>query len=372
MQPLFIIFLQLGIGGVQRKIVDMVNFLYLYKPDLPIYIILRNRTKFDMGIEIKNKNVKIINYAGWLKKINIRFRFFFPIFVLAKVWQLKPQSVLAFLDFCSMPAILAKKVFFWRKIKVVLSEDHYASGVISVQRWSRFRHWLIKIFYPLADVIFTCSQANKKDLLISYKIPENKIKIIQNWTNFISFKNHKLLKLYDLIYVGRLEKTKNLDFLLKALYKLKKIRNLKLLILGEGEEKKNLKNLATKLGIKKNINFVDAKYNVASYLNKAKIFTYCSQPKVEGFPIAILEAMSMGIPVLTKKFAGAQEFLQNGKNCFLFKNEEEFIKKTKWLLNNPSIRKQIAVKAKQYVLKHHSLKNMFPYFKELDIMTKEF
>ena len=205
MQPFFIIFLQLSVGGVQRKIVDIVNFLASYQPNLSIYILLRNRTDFDLSPEIKNKNVKIINYAEWNK---FKVRYFFPFFVLYYVLRLKPASILAFLDFCSIPAVIAKYVFFWRKIKVVLSEDHYASQVISTWKLSNLRHFLIRIFYPFADVIFSCSQAAKQDLTDYYGLPSSKIKIIYNWTTFGSKKIRKADKKYDFIYVGRWEKTK--------------------------------------------------------------------------------------------------------------------------------------------------------------------
>lgn len=366
MNPLFIIFLQLGIGGVQRKIVDIANFLASYQPNLPVYILLRNRTNFDLGSEIKNKNVQIINYATWNK---FKIRYFFPFFVLYYVWRLKPSSILAFLDFCSLPAVIAKYVFFWRKMKVVLSEDHYASKVISTWKLSSLRHFLIKIFYPFADAIFSCSQAAKQDLIDYYRLPSNKIKIIYNWTTLLEQKKtRKAYKQYDFIYVGRWEKTKNLKFIIKAVNQLKKRRKkITSLFLGEGKEEKKLKKMRKDLGLSKNIIFMSSKHKVKRFLAQAKIFVYCSWAKVEGLPLAILEAMAVGVPILTREFAGAREFLKNGKNCYLFKTEKEFLEKALWLLNSPQERRKISIQASQYLKKYHSPENIKTYLRELNL-----
>lgn len=371
-RPVLIIFLQLGIGGVQRKIVDIVNYLGDKKPELPVYILLRNRTDFDMGSEITNKQVVVINYADWVKKIPIRVRFFFPFFVLIQVWRFNPRSILAFLDFCSLPALVAKKVLFWRRIKVVLSEDHFASGVLAVQVWSQFRNWLIKVFYPWADVVFTCSEANKCDLVNNYHLSSNKVSVLVNWTKYAYYRVAKVKKVYDLIYVGRLEKTKNLPFLLEVikLEKSKLHRRLSVCILGEGKERVSLENLASRLGIADQIEWVNSRLDVDQYIRKSKILVYCSWYQVEGLPLAILEAMALGVPVLTRSFAGAKEFLVDNNNCHVANTKVDFIKRVELLLDNPSEYSRIAYKAREYVIEKHSMKNIDGYLRALDCFSE--
>lgn len=370
MQPLLILFIHLGVGGVQRKIVDIVNYLVNYRPNLPIYILLRNKESFDLSPEINNKKTKIINYEDWIRA-NVKVPFFFPFFIIWQIWKLKPKAILSFLDFVSLPAIWAKLLFFWRKTKLVLSEDHYASRVILTFTFGRMRSFLVKVFYPFADVIFACSQATKKDLIKSYGLPEAKIKIIRNWTTFTSRKPKTKDKKYDFIYIGRLEKTKNLGFLLKALKKLKKRKKgISLCLLGAGKEKENLAAIVQRYRLKRNVDFVEPKHEVEDFLAQTRIFVCSSQIKVEGFPLVILEAMAIGTPVLTREFAGAKESLTNGKNCYFFKTEKEFITKALWLLDNPKERGKIAAKARQYVSKNHSPQNILEYFKELDLLKE--
>jgi len=369
MKPLFILFIHLGVGGVQRKIIDIVNFLASYRPKLQIIILLRNKEQFDLSSEIRNKNVKIINYQDWLRTRN---PLFFPFFVIWYVYRLKPRRILSFLDFVSIPVIWAKLIFFWRKTRVVLSEDHYPSKIIPILTFGNFRNFLVKIFYPFADVIFACSLATKKDLIKSYGFPKGKIKVITNWTTFTDRKPRFRKKKYDFIYIGRLEKTKNLEFLIRAMKKMKKNRKkISLCLLGSGKDRENLIRETQKNHLEENIEFIEPKYEVEEFLAQSKILVYCSQIKAEGFPMTILEAMAIGTPVLTIEFAGAKEFLEKGKNCYFFKTEREFIKKAFWLLNYPEERKKIATKARQYVKKYHSPQNILGYLKELDLLRKE-
>ncbi|HUS60178.1 MAG TPA: glycosyltransferase family 4 protein [Nevskiaceae bacterium] len=372
MAPLLILFINLGVGGVQRKIVDIVNFLGSYQPDLPIFILLRNREQFDLTPDIRNKKVKTINYKDYKDWMRVKIPLFFPFFVLWHIWRLKPKSILAFLDFVSLPAIWAKLILFWRKTKLVLSEDHYTSRIIPIFTYGRLRNFLVKMFYPFADVVFTCSQATKNDLIRNYGLPENKIKIIRNWTTFTTRRPKIRRKKYDFIYLGRLEKTKNLGFLIKALKKLKETRKgVSLCLLGSGKEKESLERMTKESHLEKNVDFIEPRRDVEDFLAQSRIFVYSPQIKAEGFPLAILEAMAVGTPVLTRDFAGAKEFLADGKNCYFFQTQKEFIQKALWLLNNPSERRRIASRARWYVEKYHSPQNILEYLKELELLKEE-
>ncbi len=365
MQPLLILFTNLGVGGVQRKIIDIVNFLGKKRPDLPIVILLRDYQDYDLSSEIKNKKVKIINYEDGIK---LKIPFFFPFFEVWQIWKIKPVAILSFLDFVSVPALWTKLLFFGRKTKIVLSEDHYASAIIPHFKFGRLRNFLVKIFYPLADTIFTCSRVTKEDLVKNYGLKASKIKIICNWTGFARHEVAEGQKKYDLIYVGRLVKVKNLRFLIKALKKLQKLKkDIKLCLVGSGQETSELKAMSRQLGLQNNIDFFAPRHDVANLLADSRMFVLASQVRSEGFPVVVLEAMAVGTPVLTRDFAGAREFLEDGQNCYLFEEEKDFVKKSSWLLHHEKARKDIADKAYQHVKKFHSPENIQDYLKELNL-----
>ena len=86
--------------------------------------------------------------------------------------------------------------------------------------------------------------------------------------------------------------------------------------------------------------------------------------------MAILEAMATKTPVLTNNFAGAEDFLAEGENCYFFHGQKEFVDKTLWLLKNPVKRKALAAKAYQYVKRCHSSKNILDYLQELNLLKE--
>ena len=365
MAPILIIFSNLGLGGVQKKIVDIVNELSIVQHNLPIYILLRKKGSFDLSREINNRNVDIIYYTDSFK---VKTPLFFPFFVLYKIWQLKPCAVLSFLSPFSLPVLLAKLLFFWRKFKIVVSEDYYTSEIIQYLKYSKLNHVGIRVLYPKADVIITQTLSVKKDLIITYNIPKEKIKIIPNWTNLYKAKISDTYKTYDMIYTGRFAKSKQINVLLLGLIMIKKFnKDVKLALIGDGEERENLVEYIKRNNLQKNVEFLGIKYDVENFLKKSKIFAYASQSKAEGFPLAILEAMAMGTPVLTSRFAGAEEIIKDDENGYTYNDLDEFVKKTLLLLNNSSLRNSVASKAKKYVMKYNSTKNIRYYFKYLGI-----
>ena len=359
----FIISNNLGLGGIQTMIVNIANTLSNHRSETPIYILLRKKRAFNSGRKIKNKNVRIVNYLDWLK---IKVPLFFPSFVLYYTWKLRPKAILAFSDAQALPAIGSKLLLFWRGIRVVVREDRHVSKEVSAYRFAPLRHFLIRLFYPFADVIFAPSKSRAKDLIEFYSLPKKKVKIVPNWTTLVNKKITPRQKKYDLIYVGRLAKNKNLKFLLRGVKRLIKYKkDVTLCLVGGGEEEKRLRSWVKHNNVGGNIIFIGTKYEVEDYLSRAKIFVLAS--KDEGAPLAILEAMAAKLPVLSYNYPGVEEIIKEGETGFIYKNLTEFVKKTLMLLQNSAKREKIGQKARDCVKKHHSPDNIKIYLKALGL-----
>lgn len=114
-----------------------------------------------------------------------------------------------------------------------------------------------------------------------------------------------------IIYVGRLSTVKGLGTLINSIPQvLQKVPDLTLLILGDGEERSTLEKHVEKLGVSKNIIFCGSKDNVIPYLQASDVFVLPSRS--EAFPVALLEAMACGLPIVATKTSGASEILQDG------------------------------------------------------------
>ena len=226
---------------------------------------------------------------------------------------------------------------------------------------------LRKFFWKLlSKKIFaiTCPNNKIKDLLVKKKIfQESKLKIlldpvidikeliIQKKNNYNKdFKNKKYF-----LSVGRLTKQKNFGFLIKAIDNLKKdYPNIKLLILGEGEEKKSLADLITKLKLEKNVFLKGFKKNVYSYMQNARCLILTSLSENPGH--VLIEAAINNCPIISSDCpTGPSEFLEKGKCGFLFETNNE-----KDLIIN--LKKFIAQnKSENYKKKYFAKKNSINY-----------
>jgi glycosyltransferase involved in cell wall biosynthesis len=121
-----------------------------------------------------------------------------------------------------------------------------------------------------------------------------------------------------IISVGRLDRQKNYQLLIKAfsLVKEKLKCEEKLYILGDGPEASLLKELINKLGMKDEILLLGRKSNVTDYLFNATAFVMSSN--YEGLPNAMLEALAAGLPIIsTDFFTGVASEFVDDKNGIL-------------------------------------------------------
>lgn len=123
----------------------------------------------------------------------------------------------------------------------------------------------------------------------------------------------------QLIMVCRLAKGKNVQSVLNAVPLIRQnVTDIHLDILGDGEYRPVLEQLADKLGISDMVTFhgnVDHK-QVLKKLSQSHIFVFPTRVK-EGFPKAVLEAQACGLPVIGTRVSVIPELLKNGSGCLL-------------------------------------------------------
>ena len=174
-----------------------------------------------------------------------------------------------------------------------------------------------------SDLIIYISEAVKRSFETSLKLKNtNNIVIYNGIPN--EFLNIPLQKPINneikIAYVGRLAKLKGVDLLIDAFYNLrKKGMNVKLNIIGDGEEGKNLKERVKELQLENSIIFMGRKKDVIPILDETDIFVYPSICE-EGFGISVIEAMARGSIPITFKRGGIPEIITNKKNGILVEN----------------------------------------------------
>ena len=441
----------LGAGGVQRKIADFARCLATRcEPfDGTVYVLLAEGPPADPGERaffdaVQGSTVRIRcrpkRLAGVLGVP-------FPLFCFWWVFRLRPQRIIGFLRGPGLIAVMLGRLFWWRDMRVGISDDSYPSGAIIEQARNRthaaFMRALVRVGYAGADWVAAPSEAARMDLIETFALPPERITVSRNWVmgNTLAHRFEELrsdrddggstarqsdesiptreapdaavqpgdparplrpgdparplrpgdpgrtvpsgdpvraataasetLKPafggiaspaaraasvpddgFDLIYVGRLAPVKNLSLLVEILRDLREIRpSARAVIVGGGPGLADLERQRARLGLANHLVLPGWQQDVTPWLRASQLF--CLTSHHEGLPIAALEAMSLGLPVISTRYPGAEELVQDGETGFLCRNGNEFVDRVVLCLTRDSLRSEIGQRARAWVAAQH-------------------
>jgi glycosyltransferase involved in cell wall biosynthesis len=234
----------------------------------------------------------------------------------------KLEAMISSLNYVNVVALLAKK-FAGVPFRLIISEHNTISTegehLAGYFRW--VLHTLMKINYPKADGIVAVSEGVAEDMSQVLKIPREKISVIYNPIITPDIQAKKNEPLDDswfgvnqppvILAIGRLTKQKGFDVLIKAFSQVRKKRAARLLILGEGEERQSLLDLAAESGVEMDVRLPGFVSNPYQYLSKAALFVLSS--RWEGLPTVLVEALYCGTRLVSTDCpSGPREILKNG------------------------------------------------------------
>ncbi|MDP3042799.1 MAG: glycosyltransferase [bacterium] len=252
-----------------------------------------------------------------------------------------------------------------------------------------------KLFYKYAekftakfkDKIICVSEHDRQTALKEKIAPENKLITIHNGLppiNFLSrdearqklfFQiNNSKFKIQNSKFIigsiANLYKTKGLEYLIQAANIIKEkslILNSKFLILiiGEGPERKNLKQLIKRYQLQNNIILAGRVGNAAELLPAFDIYA-CPSVK-EGLSYTIMEAMQAGLPIIATNAGGNPELIEDKKTGLLTetKNPQMLAEKIMQLINNSDLSQPLGVNAKQKANNEFGLDKMIEKTREV-------
>lgn len=126
---------------------------------------------------------------------------------------------------------------------------------------------------------------------------------------------------YVMTFVGELSDRKNQRLLISALPELKlHIPSAVLWLVGDGDKKGELIELADKLGMHDSVVFTGKRSNPCDFIRAADL--YVSASKIEGMPFNLIEALGAGATILCSDIKGHRDLIEDGKTGFLFKSED--------------------------------------------------
>jgi len=353
---LIILFWNLGVGGVQTIIRDLVMYLHDTHPNVKVYILIKHNDDSNLTKVIQKKSRATICSPTFIGNVRIINQIHFFVWVAFLYLKLSPNICLTFLDTLSIFVTGLHKLVFWKKVRVVLNEGVLTSKNNVINKhpvW--FWNWSVSFFYKYADVIIVPSVACKTDLVSNFRVPERIVQVSRYWTLYK--KNASERRIIDLIYVGRFEKEKNTPALIELVKLLRRTRpRILLCLVGKGREESKLRKMVTDGHLQKNIIFAGYRTDFVSYLRKSKVFVTTTEN--EGIPLTILDAGSQQTPCVAHRFIGSEEIIQQGKTGFLADTLPEMCLYINALLKNNSLRKEIGFQAQTFVHQRCGLSNV--------------
>ena len=270
-------------GGSERVACEMANYwalqgkrvsLVTFKNDLPFYSLQEKVHYMALGIANSSRN--------WISGILNTYR---RVRVLRReLKNLSPDVVIGFFaDINSLLVVSAKTL----RIPVVLSERNHPLYHRIPVRW----RWMRRLLYPVADRL-VLQTPDVERWYSRYRIPTH---VIPNPLRDLSRKEGE--KQHLIMAAGRLTHQKGFDLLLEAYARSGLYPEWQLVIAGEGQERVNLENQASRLGISERVSFPGVLDDIDSYYRLASIFVLSS--RYEGFPNVLAEAMAAGVPCIS-------------------------------------------------------------------------
>lgn len=166
--------------------------------------------------------------------------------------------------------------------------------------------------------------------------------------------------------ISRVSAVKNHRLLLQALKQLIEMgQNIKLIIVGDGPEKKSLEHFSQELGIQESVIFAGERLDATGFFSLFDIFVLPSLS--EGISMTILEAMASDTPVIASDVGGNNELITHGVSGFLFESEnlDDLVKTILCVINDPTEAMDAARKSRKKVELEYSFERMVSQYEEI-------
>ena len=329
-----------GPGGAQRVLSNLANSLVNREYDVYVFLFSNIKPFYKLNKKIKliqNDMVKENN--GLLNKLFFNLK---KVMILKSFLQnVKPDTTISFIFETNVITILSK---LGVDTKLIISERNNPYHQKGNFIWNLLR----KITYFIPKFIVVNNRFAFDYFLKSHK---RKIILVNN-----PIKKHKKIiikKEKNILVVSRLHSQKSLDDIIMAYsYITKEFRDWKLTIVGEGEKKTHLHNLAKRFDIYTRIKWVEKTKDISKFYSKSSIF--CLPSKFEGESNSLLEALYYNLPcIVSNRAVHPDDEICKYLTIYKFSDVDELIKALRM-----HIKKKVNIKSSNFIMKNNNLKSI--------------
>lgn len=308
-------------GGAERMIENLISAL---DSKFEISLVTNSFGKFNKIVDNKY-NIKLLSIKNSLKELPINIIKINKWVKGNEIEIINTHGVIS-----GLIGLLIKRICKVKLVATVHSDLKYDFQSQKKVIYELIENTVIK----RADKVVTVSENLKMKLQERTNV--SNIITIYNGMNIeesIELKKKNNEK-FEVCCVGRLEKVKNIDFLIDGIAILKSEGTLiRCNIIGDGTQKSHLELKVKQLGLKDTISLLGYKKNVNEYIANSNLLIMTSI--MEGIPMTIIEAFANRTAVLASDVGGISEMIQDNFNGILFEggNLEMFCNKLKSVIN---------------------------------------
>ena len=263
--------------------------------------------------------------------------------------------------FADIIGIIVSKMM---RIPLISTCHGYISNDKNLVLYNRLDQMLLRF----SDKIIAVSEQIKEDLEKS-GIKESKITVIQNAVQNIynaeTYKKNRQKKRLDFAikdrefiigFAGRLSDEKGVKYLIEAgVHLLKTMIPYMIWIIGDGPKRQELEDMVKMKGLEEKIVFIGFQTNIEEWLPAIDVFVLPSL--TEGTPMALLEAMAFGLPVIASDVGGIPKIINSGNNGILVPaaNADKIKDAISMIWEYDSLRSKISGIAKKTIRSHFNI-----------------
>ena len=319
----------LGNGGAERVVSILANKMAEEGMDVEILTYYDRPISYEINEKVKISVVEKI--TGNRNKIK-------NLFEIRKYFKKNAQVVISFLAPFNMMAIAAN---FGTGIPMIVADRNDPSKVPSNKVLRKIRDFL----YCFADGVVMQTQKNKAYFS---KIVQKKSEVIYNPVNLKEYAgiSLNLEREKTIVTAGRLMPQKNQKMMIRAFKTVEdKYPEYQLIIYGEGPKRNDLEQLISELKLEGNVQLPGNTTKLHDYIKAAGMFVLSSD--YEGMPNALIEAMCLGLPVISTKVSGATDLIKDHENGILteLNDQGELEAAMLELIENPLLAEKLAKNA---------------------------
>lgn len=177
-------------------------------------------------------------------------------------------------------------------------------------------------FSLFSKISIIAVSSSVRDFAVKFGILPSKIVVIPSGINLPTIDHNKTRIRRNILFVGGLYREKGIEYLILAYNELIDVVTDNLLIVGEGDQKLYLQNLVSKLNLQSRVFFCGSlpHEKVIDIMQRSLFLVAPSvnyKSSIEGTPIVLLEAMSVGLPIISTKVGGIPEVIKDDINGLL-------------------------------------------------------